>query len=230
MGRIKKDYHELDELIARWNLSASDLRYVVENGKLPLSVRIYAQPMELGSYEAEDWGQMPVPYHQGTFDGVADLLRYDIYRLFLEGEVKASEFSLPNGEYASLLNPAEARSIKRANLVVREDVRLEFEQAVLGTLSQAEPEKPDFRRFSYAGRIWNFTEMQARGMLFLFEAAKSGDPEQHFRKILDAAHSGSDKIAHLYSSRRDWTKVILKAKGRLGWYFMEPSLVIAMSR
>ena len=113
MGRIKKDYHELDELIARWNLSESDLRYVVENGKLPLSVRIYAQPMELGSYEAEDWGQMPVPYHQGTFDGVADLLRYDIYRLFLEGEVKASEFSLPNGDYASLLNPAEARSIKR---------------------------------------------------------------------------------------------------------------------
>ena len=108
--------------------------------------------------------------------------------------------------------------------------RLGFEQAVLGTLSQAEPEKPDFRRFSYAGRIWNFTEMQARGMLFLFEAAKSGDPEQHFRKILDAAHSGSDKIAHLYSSRRDWTKVILKAKGRLGWYFMEPSLVVAMSR
>ena len=74
---------------------------------------------------------------------MADLLRYDIYRLFLEGEVKASEFSLPNGDYASLLNPAEARSIKRANLVVREDVRLEFEQAVLGTLSQAEPEKPD---------------------------------------------------------------------------------------
>lgn len=230
MGRIKKDYHELEELIARWNLSESDLRYVVENGKLPLSIRIYAQPMELGTYEQEDWGQMPVPYHQGTFDGVADLQRYDIYRVFLEGEVKASDFSLPNGDYARLMNDCDARLIRRANLLVREEVRLEFERDVLGTLSKAEPEKPDFRRFSYAGRTWNFTEMQARGMLFLFEAAKSGDPEQHFRKVLAAAHSGSEKIAHLYSSRRDWDKVILKAKGRLGWYFLEPGLVVTMSR
>ncbi|WP_374589117.1 hypothetical protein [Novosphingobium sp.] len=230
MGRIKKDYHELDELIARWNLSEADLRYAVENGKLPLSVRIYAQPMELGAYEQEEWGQMPVPYHQGVFDGVVDLRRYDIYRLFLEGEVRPCDFSLPDGDYASLMHDSDARAIRRANLVVREDARIEFEREVLGTLGQAETGKPDFRRFAYAGRVWNFTEMQARGMLFLFESARSGDPEQHFRKILDAAHSGSDKIAHLYSSRRDWNKVILKATGRLGWYFLEPGLVVAMSR
>jgi hypothetical protein len=230
MGRIKKYYHELDELIARWNLAESDLRYVVENGLLVLSVRIYGANMELGSYEAEDWGCMPVPYEQTHYDGIVDLRRYDIYRLFQEGEVAPHDFSLPNGDYANLMNPLDVRPIRRGNLVVREDARTEFEQKVLGTLSPAEPKKPDFRRFSYAGRVWNFTEMQARGMLFLFEAARNGDPEQHYRKVLTAAHSGSEKIAHLYSSRHDWNQVILKAKGRLGWYFLEPSLVVAMSR
>lgn len=54
MGRIKKDYHELDELIARWNLSEADLRYVVENDRLTLSVRIYGACMIFGTYEVED--------------------------------------------------------------------------------------------------------------------------------------------------------------------------------
>ena len=147
MGRIKKDYHELDELIARWNMSESDLRYVVENGKLPLSVRIYARAMELGTYEQEDWGQMPVAYQEVIFDGIADLERYDIYRLFLEGEVNPTDFSLPNGDYAKLRYDRDARTIKRADLLVRDDARIQFEQEVLGTLGHPEQVPPDFRRF-----------------------------------------------------------------------------------
>ena len=126
MGRIKKDYHELEELTSRWKLSESDLRYAVENGLLTLSVRIYGANMELGSYEDEDWGRMPVPYERTHFDGVVDIRRYDIYRLFQEGEVAPNDFSLPNGDYANLLNPHDVRPIRRASLVVREGAPAEL--------------------------------------------------------------------------------------------------------
>ena len=229
MGRIKKDYHELDELIARWNMSESDLRYVVENGKLPLSVRIYARSMELGTYEQEDWGQMPVAYQEVIFDGVADLERYDIYRLFLEGEVNPTDFSLPNGDYAKLRYDRDARTIKRADLLVRDDARIQFEQEVLGTLGHPEQVPPDFRRFFLGDNLWEFTEMQARSISFLYEAAKRGEPEQHCRKILEAACSASEKIGHLFSTRNDWQEIVLKAPGRRGWYYLEPRVVVAMS-
>ena len=229
MGRIKKDYHELEELTARWKLSESDLRYAVENGLLTLSVRIYGANMELGSYEDEDWGRMPVPYEHTYFDGVVDIRRYDIYRLFQEGEVAPNDFSLPNGDYANLLNPHDVRPIRRANLVVREEERARFEHDVLESFSVAEPSPPDFRRFTYDDHIWRFTEMQARAMLYLYNAARNGDPEQHCRKILEAAGSQSEKIGHLFSTRKGWKQLVHPSSGRSGWYFLEPRLVVAMA-
>ena len=230
MGRIKKDYHELDELIARWNLSEADLRYVGENDRLKLSVRIYGACMIFGTYEVEDdWGAVPVPYKECWFDGIVDLTRSAVYQLFEVGEVRAADFFLPNGDFARFSNPDEYRAICRKNLVVREDERIKFEREELSELGHGEPSPRDFRRFFLGDDLWEFTEMQARSISFLYEAAKRGEPEQHCRKILEAACSASEKIGHLFSTRNDWQEIVLKAPGRRGWYYLEPRLVVAMS-
>ena len=139
------------------------------------------------------------------------------------------DFSLPNGDYAKLRYDRDARTIKRADLLVRDDARIQFEQEVLGTLGHPEQVPPDFRRFFLGDDLWEFTEMQARSISFLYEAAKRGEPEQHCRKILEAACSASEKIGHLFSTRNDWQEIVLKAPGRRGWYYLEPRLVVAMS-
>ena len=49
--RVERDAFELSELAERWNIAGADIRYLVASDRMPLSVRIVAQPAILHAEE-----------------------------------------------------------------------------------------------------------------------------------------------------------------------------------
>jgi hypothetical protein len=229
MSRIIKKYFTLDEMMAAWKLPEPDLRYAVENGLLTLSARIVGMRMNVGGYEVTPEGErFAIPYGCRQMDGLVDLCRRDTYALFRDGVVSPRRFCLPGNEYAELMRDEDGVRLKRRDLLVRRDERLEFENSVLDTSDLCQEKLIDFGYFKYDGAYWDFTEMQSRALKFLFDSARTGVPDQRYTDILHAASSASSKLGHLFSSRPYWTQIVKKSFGHRGWYLMEPKLVAAL--
>jgi hypothetical protein len=229
MSRIIKKYYTLDEMIAAWKLPEPDLRYAVENGLLTLSARIVGMHMQVGGYEVTPEGErFAIPHRYRQMDGLVDLCRRDTYALFRDGAVSPRRFCLPGDEYAELTRDEDVVCLKRPDLLVRQNERLEFENNVLDTSDVCRRKSIDFRYFEFDGAFWDFTEMQSRALKFLFESARTGEPDQRYPDILNAASSASSKLGHLFSSRPYWTRIVKKSPGHRGWYLMEPRLVVAL--
>jgi len=229
MSRIIKKYFTLDEMTAAWGLSEPDLRYAVENGLLTLSARIVGAQMQVGGYEVTPEGErFAIPYGCRQMDGLVDLCRRDTYALFREGSVSPRRFRLPGNEYAELTRQEDTICLQRRDLLVRQNERLQFESTVLGISSLGLEYDVDFKYFEFDEAFWDFTEMQSRALKFLFDAARTGAPDQRYPDILHAASSASSKIGHLFSSRPYWTRIVKKSPGHRGWYLMEPRLVVAL--
>jgi len=229
MNRIVKKYYTLDEMTAAWKLPEPDLRYAVENGLLTLSARIVGLRMEVGGYELTPEGKrFSIPHGRRQMDGLVDLCRKDTYALFRDGVVSPRRFCLPRDEYAELTRDEDAICLKRRDLLVRQDQRLQFETNELGISSFGLDYNIDFKYFKFDGAFWNFTEMQSRALKFLFDSARAGAPDQRYPDILNAASSASSKMGHLFSSRPYWTQIVKKSPGHRGWYLMEPRLVVAL--
>jgi len=229
MNRITKNYFTLDELISIWKLTDPDLRYAVENGLLKLSVRIVGKRMEIGGYEEmPEGGRFYIPYERRQMDGLVDLCRQDTFALFRDGSVSTRGFCLPGDELAEFIHDQDIICLQRSDLLVRQEERAQFEKNILRFEERKTGKHIDFRCFEFEGEVFEFTEMQSRALQFLFDSARNGVSEQHHREILDAASSASAKLGHLFSSRPKWTRIIKKAPGRRGWYYMEPGLVLAL--
>ena len=85
---IPREYFTLNEVLADWWISESELGYVVEMGQLTLSVRIY------GSFTAA-YGRarsaQPIP----DFEGVVDLERRDAMRVLRKQACPVPAFRSP---------------------------------------------------------------------------------------------------------------------------------------
>jgi len=229
MSRITKNYFTLDELVGIWKLTEPDLRYAVENNLLKLSVHIVSRRMEIGGYEETPEGEsFYIPHEHRWMDGLVDVCREDILTLFHDGVVSTRSFCLPDDTFASLIREDDVISLNRSNLLVRKDERDQFEKNILHFQEKKSGKCIDFRCFDFEEELFEFTEMQSRALNFMFECARKGNSEQYYREILDAASSASAKLGHLFSSRPKWTRIIKKAAGRRGWYYMEPMLVAAL--
>lgn len=229
MSRVSKNYFTLDELVGIWKLIEPDLRYVVENGLLTLSVRIVGKRMEIGGYEEMlEGGRFYIPYERRQMDGLVDLCRQDTFTLFRDGSVSPRGFCLPGDEVAELVRDEDVICLHRSDLLVRRDERDQFEKNVLHFEERKAGKHIDFRCFEFKSEVYEFTEMQSRALQFLFDSARNGDPERHYREILDAASSASSKLGHLFSSRPKWVRILRKVIGRRGWYYMEPKLVVTL--
>lgn len=89
MAGIEKEYFSLEEIESQWGIPHRDLVYLAENGLLKVSVRLYGIQVENGSIEeTEDGEWFSIPEERVWFEGLQDLRKHDVYRLFHEGQLK----------------------------------------------------------------------------------------------------------------------------------------------
>ena len=94
--RLERDSFELSELAERWGVSGADIRYLVANDRMRLSVRILAQPALVSEQELTAEGEpFWVPVEEKIFTGLADLSLRDAFRLVRDGEGQVRALFLP---------------------------------------------------------------------------------------------------------------------------------------
>lgn len=207
MIRLQKSYYELSEVTEAWGLAGADLRYLIANDLIRLCVR--------------------QPYVDGKAARLVEIAG-DVAGLVLRYGQCGTD-TLPS----HVIAPAPLRAlgvITVEDLLIRQSERVRVEKSILNDARQIASQGPDFRSFSFEGGAYDFTDMQAAALQFLFRAARGGEPEQHYHDILRAASSSSLKLAHLFSTRRSWRHIVYRSKGRRGCYALNPDLVVVMSR
>lgn len=207
MIRLQKSYYELGEVAQDWGLAGADLRYLIANDLIRLCVR--------------------QPYGDGQAARLVEIAG-DVAGLVLR-HGQCSVDTLPG----HVMAPAVLRALSVItvdDLLIRQSERTRVEKSILNDARQIASQGPNFRRFEFESVAYDFTDMQAAALQFLFRAARAGEPEQHYHDILRAASSSSLKLAHLFSTRRTWTQIVHRSRGRRGWYVLNPRLVVAMTR
>jgi hypothetical protein len=120
LGRIRKSYFTLDELLGGGGFSEADLRYGPKTALLRLSVRVVGLLMEFGSYEQTMDGEWVTLAGEHRYhDGLLDLGRRDLHTLFREGAVETRHFPDTDGGYASLLRGGEVVAVRRRRPHIR---------------------------------------------------------------------------------------------------------------
>jgi len=225
---MMRDAYELAELADRWRLSGADIRSLVGQGILKLSVRIVAQPALLSEQErtAEDepfW----VPVEEKVFSGVADLALRDAFRLVRDGAADVTHLFLPDPALVTLRSDG-GLTFLQADLLVRCDHADQLQHDVAG-LPKQESDAFDFRLFVYDETEFAFTVPQARALEFMLARTRGGAPEQHYTAILKSVGSSSQRLSSLFSRKPYWTRLLKKTAGHRGWYYLDPDFVVWLS-
>jgi hypothetical protein len=189
MGMIQRAYYTLEEAVAHWGLSETELRYVVENGLLTLSLRIY------GSVDQSD-GRPGAAKRRRDFEGVVDLHRRDAIELLAQQERALRAFRLPEGGEVTLADGEPAWTARRQALIVRAEEQDRFDAALD---SEARPRPDEYHRFlcfRFLERDYRFTEMQARALhhLFLISALAISSPPRAPHRSSSATSSRAGRV------------------------------------
>lgn len=223
--RLERDAFELSELAERWGITAADIRYLVAEHRMRLSVRIVAQPVLISEEELTAEGEpFWIPTEETVFTGLADLALRDAFRLVRDGAACVSHLYLP-GDRMVTLRGGDGIEFTQIDLLVRRA----HAEALQGELIGAPLERGevfDFRMFVFGGEEFAFTVPQARALAFMLEQTRAGAPDQHYLDILKAAQSSSTKLGNLFSRKPLWTRLLRKTAGRRGWYHLDPEFVI----
>jgi hypothetical protein len=125
----ERAYYGLDEIQARLKLTRRELLYLVENGLLKASERVWDAVIEQGEYDrAADGQTFRLPTEQRRFSGLRDLMPRDAYRLLRHQTAVINAFDAPEGEYLVVLRPEDGIEVHVDDLVVRRDERDRFER------------------------------------------------------------------------------------------------------
>jgi hypothetical protein len=223
--RLERDSFELSELAERWGISGADIRYLVANARMRLSVRILAQPALVSGQELTAEGEpVWVPVEEKVYTGLADLPLRDAFRLVRHGEGQVRNFFLP-GDIMVTLRDDAGISVSDVDLLVRRRHAEALERELIG-VSAERKESFDFRLFVFDGQEFAFTVPQARALEFMLEQTRAGAPEQHHVDILRAVGSASQRLSSLFSRKPYWTRLLRQTAGRRGWYHLDPGFVV----
>ena len=222
--RLERDSFELSELAERWGLSGADIRYLVANDRMRLSVRILSQAALISGEELTADGEpFWVPVEETIFSGLADLTLRDAFQLVRDGQGHVSYLFLPDGQLVTLRNGDIP--VSHVDLLVRREHAEMLERELIGVPSRR-VEAPDFRLFVFAGQEFAFTLPQARALEFMLAQTRAGAPDQHHVDILKAVGSSSQRLSSLFSRKPYWTRLLRKTAGRRGWYHLDPEFVV----
>ena len=222
MGLPEKAYFGLEEIEERWGLPRRDLVYLVENGILKVSVRVWNLPVERGYYEdGPDGGPLPIMLNQRLVSGLLDLDPGDAYRLLRDRRLAIRRFAAPEGEYACVMKPEAAIDVRCEDMVVsrEERDRIEREHAIRHARAaggRAPFEQRDgYKEIDLQGRTFHLGSCQAKVIRILHEAARAGTPWRHGKAVLGEAGSSCSRMADLFKTQKGWRALILSdRKGR----------------
>ena len=223
--RLELDSYELSELAQRWRLSDAEIRYLVSNGKLQLSVRLIGKAATVFMLEHEENGEpFWVPVEETMFTGLADLALRDAFGLVREGDVWVADFWLPDNHRVTLHGDDGLR-LAHVDLLVRRAHAEALDMELLG-IDAGPVASFDFRLFVYDETEFAFTVPQVRALEFMLARTREGAPDQHFLDIIDAVGSASQRLSSLFSRKPLWSRLLKKTAGRRGWYHLDPDFVI----
>ncbi len=208
-----KAYFGLDEIQMRFGLSRRDLTYLVENGMLKVSVRVWDVLIEDGTYERDADGRLlRLPYDQHCVSGLLDLHARDVHRLLRDQAVFINAFDTVDGEYRVLMRPQGGIEVRLDDLVIRREERDRFarEQRPATPLRNGEffTVIGDYKEVIIGGRSFHLGPCQAEVVRLLHAAAKTEEPWRHGKAVLMAAGSSSTRMADLFKSQRHWRELI----------------------
>jgi hypothetical protein len=208
-----KAYFRLDEIQAQLGLSRADFVYLVENGLLKASARIWNAVIEEGEYDhAADGQTFRLPTDQRRFSGLLDLMPRDAYRLLRHQTAVINAFDAPEGQYLVLLHPEDGIEVHVDDLVVRRDERDRFEREQRPALPRINGNTfkvvGDYKQVIIAGRLFHLGTCQAEVVRLLHEAAKTEEPWRYGKAVLAAAGSSCTRMADLFKSQRHWRELI----------------------
>ena len=217
---FEKAYFRLEEIEERWGLPRRDLVYLVENGILQVSVRVWNLPIERGCYEDAAEGPFPVPLERRLVSGLLDLTPAAAYRLLRDGQTTVENFAAPEGEYLWIMEPANSIDVRVEDLVIRREERdrVEREHPMGSRIAEKKStfeQRNDYSEIHLRGRNFHLGSCQAKVVKALHEAAKTGSPWRHGKTVLGEAGSSCSRMADLFKTQREWRTLILSdRKGR----------------
>ena len=119
--RLERDAFELSELAERWRISGADIRYLVANNRMRLSVRVVAQPVLLSDEELTAEGEpFWLPTEEKVFSWLGDLALRDAFRLVRDGERVVTHLFLPEARMVTLRG-GDGISFSHMDLLVRRE-------------------------------------------------------------------------------------------------------------
>jgi hypothetical protein len=209
----ERAYYGLDEIQARLKLTRRELLYLVENGLLKASARVWDAVIEEGEYDrAADGQTFRLPTDQRRFSGLLDLRPKDAYRLFRDQIAVIDAFDAPEGEYLVVLRPEDGIEVRLDDLVVRRDERDRFERTQRPALPKLNGHAfkviGDYKEVIIAGRSFHLGACQAEVVRLLHEAAKTEEPWRYGKAVLATAGSSCTRMADLFKSQRHWRELI----------------------
>ena len=223
--RLERDSFELSELAERWGMSGADIRFLVANRRMQLSVRVVAQPALVSEQEITQDGELFwVPVEEKVFTGLADLALRDAFRLVRNGEGQVSFLYLP-GDRMVTLREGDGIRFSHVDLLVRREHAESLEGELIGAPVE-QREAFDFRLFVFDGEEFAFTLPQARALEYMVQQTRAGAPDQHYVEILGSVGSSSQRLSSLFSRKPYWTRLLRKTAGRRGWYHLDPKFVV----
>lgn len=227
MRLVQKDYFTVDELIERWEMSRRDFEYLAENGHLRLSVRLSGVALEWGEYErygASCW--FPVTTRLGLYEGLLDLMRCDVLKLFKHGEASVEYFHAENPCYCKTVEGDDPICVHLADVLVRDEERRRAENWMQA--ASAKPQNPaafsqmhDYQHVSFNGLEFHFGPLQAAIVAILHKASLGDGPWRSGKAILEQAGSASPRMADVFKSQPNWRKLI--QSNRRGLYRLATS-------
>ena len=209
----EKAYYALAEIQARLGLTRHDLGYLVENGLLKASVRVWDAVIEKGEYDrAADGQTFRLPDRSAPFLRPARSARQGCLPAVPRSDRRHRRLRCSEGEYLVLLRPEDGIEVRLDDLVVRRDERDRFER----TQRPAPPKLNghaikilgDYKEVIVAGRSFHLGACQAEVVRLLHEAAKTEEPWRYGKAVLAAAGSSCTRMADLFKSQRHWRELI----------------------
>lgn len=195
MARIKihKKFLSIPELITRWECTAHDIQYIIEDGE----IRVYIRPVAveaaispLFSFTEEDKIR------------VCPISAIDVHRAFSNSQ----------GTTTISFNEQTVNIVFSDLIILTEDIE-QYEKTHSDAFVLL---SPDYRQFMIRGQLITMGTKQAAVVRYLHERSQTDNPWVHGKELMKLAGSESWKIQNLFGGHKNW-RAAITSDGR-GYY------------
>jgi hypothetical protein len=213
MALPAKSYFMLEDVAAAWGVAVRDLVQLAVEGRLQLSILMFAHRLEVGWMEEDGEDAHWVAAGTEIVNGPQPVIAGDIWPVLGKGVAQVSRF--PDGTenwFRRLPEGTPPIEVTLDMLVVTRAERTRFE-AEHGLISAERPEpfthRPDYSEVSLNGALFTLGPLQASVVRQLHRAAMAGRPWMEGTELLAASGSRSGRLVDLFKKQPNWRSLIV---------------------